>query len=56
MPGGTCSSCAGDIKCGDAADVVDHYLSLSPEERDTRADLKRLLESRGLIAAEEVAA
>src|SRR5690606_3008692 len=47
MPGGTCSSCAGDIKCGDFADVVDYYRSLTPEERDTRADLKHLLESRG---------
>ncbi|MGV2383767.1 MAG UNVERIFIED_CONTAM: hypothetical protein LOD86_00665 [Thermobifida fusca] len=56
MPGGTCSSCAGDIKCGDAADVVAYYQSLNPEERDTRADLKCLLESRGLIATEEVAA
>jgi len=56
MPGGACSSCAGDIKCGDAADVVAYYLSLAPEERDTRADLKRLLESRGLIESEEVAA
>src|SRR5690606_38319541 len=35
MPGGTCSSCAGDIKCGDAADVVAYYQSLAPEERDT---------------------
>jgi len=56
MPGGACSSCAGDIKAGDAADVVAYYQSLTPEERDTRADLKHLLESRGLIAAEEVAA
>jgi len=56
MPGGTCSSCAGDIKCGDVSDVVDYYQSLTPEERDTRADLKRLLESRGLIESEEVAA
>jgi len=56
MPGGTCSSCAGDIKCGDAADVVAYYQSLTPEERDTRADLKCLLESRGLIESEEVAA
>ena len=56
MPGGTCSSCAGDIKSGDAADVVAYYLSLSPEERATRADLKHLLESRGLIESEEVAA
>lgn len=56
MPGGTCSSCAGDIKCGDAADVVAYYRSLTPEERATRADLKRLLESRGLIEAEGVAA
>src|SRR5690554_1312389 len=56
MPGGTCSSCAGDIKCGDAADVVAYYLSLTPEERGTRADLKRLLESRGLIESEGVAA
>ena len=56
MPGGTCSSCAGDIKCGDFADVVAYYQSLTPEERDTRADLKHLLESRGLIESEEVAA
>lgn len=56
MSGGDCSSCAGDIKAGDAADVVAYYLSLTPEERDTRADLKRLLESRGLIESEEVAA
>lgn len=56
MPGGACSSCAGDIKCGDAADVVAYYLSLTPEERDTRADLKHLLESRGLIESEGVAA
>jgi len=56
MPGGTCSSCAGDIKAGDAADVVDYYLSLTHEERDTRADLKHLLESRGLIESEGVAA
>ena len=56
MPGGACSSCAGDIKCGDFADVVAYYLSLTPEERDTRADLKRLLESRGLIESEGVAA
>src|SRR5690606_15994208 len=56
MPGGACSSCAGDIKSGDASDVVDHYLSLTPEERATRADRKHLLEARGLIAAEEVAA
>ena len=56
MPGGACSSCAGDIKCGDAADVVAYYLSLAPEERDTRADLKHLLESRGLIESEGVAA
>lgn len=56
MSGGACSSCAGDIKAGDGQDVVDYYLSLPPEERDTRADLKRLLESRGLIESEEVAA
>jgi len=55
MSGGDCSSCAGDIKAGDAADVVAYYLSLTPEERDTRADLKRLLESRGLIESEGVA-
>lgn len=56
MPGGACSSCAGDIKAGDGQDVVAYYLSLTPEERDTRADLKHLLESRGLIESEEVAA
>lgn len=56
MPGDDCSSCMSDIKCGDAADVVAYYLSLTPEERATRADLTRLLESRGLIASEEAAA
>lgn len=53
MPGGTCICCAADIKAGDFADVVAYYRSLAPVERDARADLKRLLESRGLIAAEE---
>jgi len=51
MPGGTCSSCAGDIKAGDADDVVAYYLSLTPVERDARADLKHLLESRGIVAS-----
>src|SRR5690606_20769144 len=56
MPGGTCSSCAGDIQCGDGSDVVAYYRSLPPAQRDTRADLKHLLESRGLIESQEVAA
>lgn len=51
MPGGTCICCAADIKAGDADDVVDYYRSLTPEERDARADLKHLLESRGLIGS-----
>lgn len=49
MPGGTCICCAADIKAGDFADVVAYYLSLTPVERDARADLKHLLESRGLV-------
>ena len=49
MPGGTCICCAADIKAGDFADVVDYYRSLTPVERDARADLTRLLESRGLV-------
>jgi len=49
MPGGTCICCAADIKAGDFADVVAYYQSLTPVERDARADLKHLLESRGLV-------
>lgn len=56
MPGDDCSSCMSEIKGGDGQDVVAYYLSLTPEERATRADLTRLLESQGLIAPEETAA
>ena len=49
MPGGTCICCAADIKAGDDDDVVAYYRSLTPVERDARADLTRLLESRGLV-------
>ena len=56
MPGGDCSFCMGEIKAGDHSDVVAYYLSLTPEERATRADLTRLLGSQGLIASEEAAA
>lgn len=56
MPGDDCSSCMSEIKGGDHADVVAYYLSLTTEERATRADLTRLLESQGLIAPEETAA
>src|SRR5690606_9924903 len=50
MPGGTCICCAADIKAGDADDVVAYYRSLTPVERDARADLTRLLESRVFAA------
>src|SRR5690606_2007870 len=50
MPGGTCICCAADIKAGDFADVVAYYQSLTPVERDARADLKHLLESRVFAA------